>query len=673
MATLDEIIVREVNPFDPVSFITGNFWTQERSSFSSVDSIHQEVINEVTKILDLVAKDSKTRTILLDGERGSGKSYLLGRLKKQLNSKAVFAYIETCPNNDHIWRHTLRYTVDSLMYKPEGEKKSQLLLWLISLSVFKNKGLLKQLLGEKRQFIHNFQTTYPVGIYQARQFFGVLYELTQPDKYTIACDWLRGEYLDEEDLRTLGVNFVIDNEEAARGILGNFGRIADATKPIVLCFDQVELAPKLADGTHDISTVFNVNTALHNNMLRNFLVVISIVTDYWKAYKTTLPSSDLSRIQKFLNLKQITLEQVEALWKSRLYLLYSQITFKAKSSIAPLDKQELEKKYPGGKANLRDSLNLGGRLFQEYKSKLLNSPKKDNEAERILPLVSSPEPIGTFKLIWQDEFNNNKRIIDKIRQFSEQELIDMLQKSMQALQIKQIKPKLFSGHYASYSFSHLLPDRSLKKQGIIWHEEANMRAFGFAMKACEKALQENQCDRLILIKAEKLGNTKTQAYKLYQKIFQISSQNHIAPSLEDVHYLRTYQLLANKALSGDLVINYEVTNIETLKKLVCESKVLEQCKLLQKLEIISIKPEPNLKPSNSKVKEYLLNLIQTQHILGKLTLIDNVTAKIPDVNHPQVEQIINDLCQQNSITILNPDSKPEEQIVCWVPQKKLAS
>jgi hypothetical protein len=35
MATLDEIILREVNPFDPVSFITGNFWTQNQTSFSS--------------------------------------------------------------------------------------------------------------------------------------------------------------------------------------------------------------------------------------------------------------------------------------------------------------------------------------------------------------------------------------------------------------------------------------------------------------------------------------------------------------------------------------------------------------------------------------------------------------------------------------------------------------
>lgn len=250
---------------------------------------HQEVIAEVTKTLDLVAKDGNTRTILLDGERGSGKSYLLGRLKKKLNSKAVFAYVEPCPSNDHVWRHTLRYTVDSLMYKPEGEKESQLLLWLKSLSAFKDKGLLKKLLGEKKQFIHNLQTTYPAGVYQARQFFGVLYELTQPDKYTIACDWLRGEYLDQEDLKTLGVNFVIDSEEAARGILGNFGRIADATKPIVLCFDQVELAPKLADGRHDISAVFHVNTACHNNALRNFLVVISIVTDYWREYKKQFP------------------------------------------------------------------------------------------------------------------------------------------------------------------------------------------------------------------------------------------------------------------------------------------------------------------------------------------------------------------------------------------------
>lgn len=538
------------------------------------------------------------------------------------------------------------------------------------MSAFKEQGLLKKLLGEKKQFIHNLQATYPVGVYQARQFFGVLYELTQSDKYTIACDWLRGEFIDQEDLKTLGVNFVIDSEDAARGILGNFGRIADATKPIVLCFDQIELAPKLADDSRDISAVFNVNTAFHNNVIKNFLVVLSIVTDCWRQAqdKKTIPLSDLSRIQEKLTLKQITLEQVEALWTSRLSPLHSQASPKPESSIAPLDKQELEKKYPGGKANLRESLNLGGRLFQEYKSKLIDIPNSNDNNGKISPSIEPlSNPLAAFQLIWQDEFNTNKKTVDKIRQFSEQELIDMLQKAMQVLQVKGIKQKLLpSPTYASYSFSYSTSNG--KKQGILWHEEPNMRAFGFAMRACERAIQANQCDSLILIRAEKFINTKTQAYNLYQRIFHASPNRHIAPSLEDVHFLRTYQKLANEALSGDLVINYEVTDLKTLEKLVRESKVLEECKLLQNLGILSNKPSGDPEP-HLKVKEYLLNLMQNQYILGKLALIDNVTAKFTEVNHHQVEEIINELWQkEKSITILNPNSQEEEKIVCLVPQ-----
>ncbi len=32
MATLKEIIQREVNPFDSVTFTTGNFWTEDNQS-----------------------------------------------------------------------------------------------------------------------------------------------------------------------------------------------------------------------------------------------------------------------------------------------------------------------------------------------------------------------------------------------------------------------------------------------------------------------------------------------------------------------------------------------------------------------------------------------------------------------------------------------------------------
>jgi hypothetical protein len=51
MVSINEIIKREVNPFDLVNIRVGNFWTENQDYTALVESIHQEVINEVEGLL----------------------------------------------------------------------------------------------------------------------------------------------------------------------------------------------------------------------------------------------------------------------------------------------------------------------------------------------------------------------------------------------------------------------------------------------------------------------------------------------------------------------------------------------------------------------------------------------------------------------------------------------
>ena len=462
MASIEEIIQREANPFDPVTFRSGNFWQEDESTSEIIaKSIHKDTISHVKQVLNLVAKDHRTRTLMLVGDLGSGKSYLLGRLKQTLNSQAFFVYVGPCPENDYIWRHTLRQTVASLMHNPAAQKESQLLLWLKSLSAFRDRGLRKTLLGERGLFINNFRNTYPAGIYQANEFFGALYCLTNPKLYFLACDWLRGENLDKDDLKILGVKNTINSEAAAQGILANFGRISAATQPIVLCFDQFE-GRLLADGSADIQPIFTVNTAFHNENLKNFLIIISIVTHTWKQHRDRIQQSDIDRVEKHISLRPITLKQAEELWASRLYPLHLQANPKPQSPIYPLNKQSLEQRFPGGKTTPRRALSLGQSLFLKYKL-----------GREALP----EDPIASFKLLWLNELKKTQAKVTRIRQFSSLELISMLRRAFAALNIQEIQPKLLeSKAYASYSFSYREPKKS-ENLGVVWTEEPNMSSF----------------------------------------------------------------------------------------------------------------------------------------------------------------------------------------------------
>ncbi len=670
MATLNEIIQREVNPFDSVTFRTGNFWTEnQQPSSATVESIHQEAIIQIRDTLQHVIRDRCTRSILLTGDSGCGKSYLLSRLKKNLNNRAFFVYIEPCLVQDYIWRHTLGHTVDGLMHIPEGEKESQLLLWLKGLSAYSDGGIKKRILGAKNHFIHELRNIYPTGIYQPRDFFAVLYELANPDLYFSACDWLRGNSISEDELKLLGVSSMIDTEEAAKGIIGNFGQISADNKPIVLCFDQVELSSRSLDGSLDISSIFNINTAFHNNNLKNFLVIISIIQDKWKICQNTIPQSDLARIDREIVLKQVNLEQVKALWASRLYPIHVQINPKPNSSIAPLDKQQLEAKYLGGKANLRNSLSFGGILYKKYKSTGYSGISEEDDAK-----PSTSDLSAAFKLLWQDEFNKTKDKNSHLRQLSSPELIEILISAMSVLGVKQIKPKFLSSKYSSYSFSYQSLDLS-KQVGVLWNEDSNLKSFSYAMKACTKVLSLHKNITLIMIRAETLGKSNNQGYKIYQEIFNNTSNYHIKPSLESVHYLKTYQKLVNDALSGDLVLNFKPLSLTDLEKLVCETKIVHQCRLLQDLEIVPaipiIKPDRGTGKEPAiliEVKEFLLNLVKHHHLLGQQTLIQQAKSQFAEIKEATIENLIQELAKEQKISFVNPNAKPKERLICLIPQ-----
>ncbi|GFE67950.1 hypothetical protein [Chroococcus sp. FPU101] len=351
------------------------------------------------------------------------------------------------------------------------------------------------------------------------------------------------------------------------------------------------------------------------------------------------------------------MEQVEALWSNRLYPIHSQINPLPDSLIAPLDKKKLDANFPSGKANLRASLNYGGILYAEYKSSI----------EIIKPPI---DPIIAFKLIWQDEFNKTKSVVQQICDFSGVQLIDMLQKNLKALQAKNIKSRLLKSlSYTNYSLSCNLSENSQKKTGIFWYEAPHMSSFFHAMNASKIVIDNNYCDLFILIRAAKLGKPNTKGYQLYESMFGATTPHtHIIPSLEDVHYLRTYQKLAYEAESGDLNVNFQTIDLPTLEQLVRDSGVLKDCQLLQKLGLFEAPPSPDVQ-MKEKAQKFLINLLQKECLLGRSFIIGKLRNQFIALSDVDCEEILQDVHIRGSLTIINPSpAKPKEQLVAWVPQ-----
>jgi len=676
MTSIDNIILKSTNPFD--NYRSVNFWQQQKDPEPVIESIHQDAIATIEEILDQVAQDHRTCTLMLQGDPGSGKTYLLGRLKKSLNDKAFFVYIKPFPQSDRIWRHILRYTVNSMIQVPEGQQDSQLMLWLKSLSAFTQRSLKVRIMkdnfwdvltSDRKKFIKKLKDTYEQSdIYNADNFFGVLHDLTNPELYTSACKWLQGDDLSEDSLKELGVKGSIDSEEAACETLANFGRIASETQPIVLCFDQLESIARLHDGAPDLQTLFSVATKIHDEN-NNFFVIISITTNTWRGNESRIDQSHKDRIDAEAYLKPISLKEAELLLATRLSSLHREANPKPDSKIYPLTQQYLVEEFQRGRTNPREALIFGRYVFQEYKKWLAGGkqgsfqPSKRQETDE----TDRAELLANFKLKWIEDFTKVQQRITKVRQESSSELIQMLQETLSVLQADNINAPLLTGtKFASYSLSYQMHGKS-ERIGLVWTEDQNMGSFFRVMEACRKAVNQNLCKTLYLIREEGVGSRNNKGYQLYTQIFTNSPHRRITPKALSVQYLVTYYDLVKDAREGDLVVRGESLNLKDLKALIHESKVLHDCPLLQDLEIVNgvVTPKKlDLKP----VKDFLLNFVIAQHFLGRQTLIQNTSSQFPDVDESKIDQLIDQLCQENKIQILDDRAKKNAQLICLVPK-----
>ncbi len=103
-----------------------------------------------------------------------------------------------------------------------------------------------------------------------------------------------------------------------------------------------------------------------------------------------------------------------------------------------------------------------------------------------------------------------------------------------------------------------------------------------------------------------------------------------------------------------------------------DAQVFQNCSLLQVLGVLAeeAEPKPDRDPDLHQVKEFLINLVTTQQLLGRSTLIQNALESFPQANESQVKELIQQLCQENKVQILDPKAKPEAQLVCLVPNSK---
>ncbi len=663
MASFGAIVLRNTNPFDQSNVVS--------DKEPIVDYIYQEAFIKIERKFNDVVQNNCTHTILINSDDGCSNNYLLSRLHQHFNYKALFVHVPPFPQREVIWQHILRYTVDSLVTTSNKDKRSQLLRWISKFKQDIKYDVFDFLRSDRKKFINKLKDIYKdVKIHNDNTFFGILYDLTDSSLYPLACEYLRGDDLSKESLEALGIEKSIETETEARENLANLSKIVGNHQPIVLCFDQIDSIGKLPDGSLDLPALFTVNTKIREENI-SLLMIFNINNFTWKENEEKIYELNKHSIDEIVYLKDISLAQAELLIESRLKRLYSQRVLQIPSPIYPLSRQILEQQFPQGRSNPRDLLIYARNTLQAYKIWLTKGSEK---GDFVFPQSSENKEINYleiesyFPVIWYEKFAQIQQNITKIRQVSCPELIRILEEILIVLQVEQIIYPLFvRTKYSSYSLGYYLTDDS-EMLGMIWMEDTNLTSLFNVMEACRKTIEKNPTLKLHLIRAESLGNKNDKGNKIYNEVFINNSHAHIIPDLNSIHYLATYNSLVKSACEGNLVIGGKVVDLKDLQYLMSKSKILNNCRLLERLGLVisnyDLNDEKNTNLKLKEYKSYVFYLVKSQICLSTQVIIQKTNYCFPELSESKIEALIQQLCWQKKLKVIDPKAPLESQLVC---------
>jgi hypothetical protein len=262
-----------------------------------VPRIHERAFNVCRQAYERVASGRGSWSVLLNGRAGCGKTHLLSRLRRWLNSEldsaptkpaALFVAVQMETSRGMIWRHLRQRFVEELL-RPRPNDVPHLVA-ILNRFADTTRGDHGEAFGQ-------------AVIQDCSEELMQVLEAYAANRHRRLCQaWLKGERLSDTKLGLLNLSqhqaesFEDDwAEDEARRFVGAITRIA-APFPIVFCFDQIE-ALGLSQEKNSYGFFCKMGASLFNTTT-NSLLISTINLDFLNDLQSGSRDADFHRISE---------------------------------------------------------------------------------------------------------------------------------------------------------------------------------------------------------------------------------------------------------------------------------------------------------------------------------------------------------------------------------------
>jgi hypothetical protein len=590
---------------------------------TDVASVHHIAFKRCCEAIAAVRNQNSTKSILIHGEAGSGKTHLLARLRAHLIEEAeadgpgglqeaAFISVRLQTSARMIWRHLLKCMVDDLLRQSSegGTQLERILLHRLDESGFIFGDARVWLNLQRRNVYLNGNHRVPINEmfekidhrgrlgYNLRVVLGCL---LLGQHRGVAGAWLRGESLPESALQKLGVSAEADEEEQeerAHQLVIALASLANAELPIIFSFDQVEALQLDPNDVSGLFTFGQMVSMLHAETSHIFMISC-IQSAFLDTLGMAVRQADMDRIREF-GVAQIN----PLLWEEAQQLIRARMDFPPE--LRRLRSSQQNPFWPLSEAEIRSIFTPTGcraRALLTHCAELFEAKCKNDLFPPPLPV---PLPLD---------------------QYLEQALEERKGKSMKDSDptqtdgiISHLLPALVPVLRKGWRQKNLDVPRGIdlvfeSPQGRVGISYCNTKHYPSLAKKLDSLMapiQEKKLDKLILIRDQRLPLSQG-AVVNRAKRDQLLQEGAlwVEPSVEALVALDALRKLLSDASSGDLDNRGQTISWQSVQEWLIASLSGKLHDLIEEVLPADVRPDPV-----SEVLENISELLQRYQVMA---------------------------------------------------------